>query len=176
MRGARARRLSLFANPPRGDAVDLRQSTNSAAAVVDSVSGKRTGPPKVRVESLLAARLFLRAQCVDGRLYFISDLGGRLSLYAMDARPGGSVPEPLLPSHLALQNPHLLNGFAFHVFATLGCILVMLDHDGDENYQPMLVPIQGGFPTPAFDGLTDKRVHAYEPHEERGIVYLSAES
>src|SRR5262249_10924763 len=54
--------------------------------------------------------------------------------------------------------------------------LVMLDHDGDENYQPMLVPIQGGFPTPAFDGLSDKRVHAFEPDEERGIVYLSAES
>jgi pimeloyl-ACP methyl ester carboxylesterase len=130
----------------------------------------------VRVESLLSARLFLRAQLVGNRLYFISDLSGRLSLYAMDARPGGSIPEPLLPSHLALQNPHLLNGFAFHVFPQLGSILVMLDRDGDENYQPMLVPMLGGFPTPAFDGLSETRVHAYEPDTERGIVYLVAES
>jgi pimeloyl-ACP methyl ester carboxylesterase len=70
----------------------------------------------------------------------------------------------------------LLNGFAFHVFPTLGRILVMLDRDGDENYQPMLVPIQGGFPTPAFEGLADMRVHAYEPDTERGMVYLTAES
>jgi pimeloyl-ACP methyl ester carboxylesterase len=157
--------------------VDLRESTNPATAtVVDSNSRARTEPPQVRVESLLSARLFLRPQLVGNRLYFISDLGGRLSLYAMDARPGGSVPEPLLPSHLALQNPHLLNGFAFHVFPQLGCILVMLDRDGDENYQPMLVPIQGGFPTAAFDGLPETRVHAYEPDTERGIVYLAAES
>jgi len=156
--------------------VALRESTNPAAAtVVDSDSRKRE-PPRVRVESLLGARLFLRAQQVDGRLYFISDLGGRLSLYVMDARPGGSVPEPLLPPHLALQNPHLLNGFAFHVFPKHGCILVMLDHDGDENYQPMLVPIQGGFPQPAFEGLSNTRVHAFQPDVERGIVYLAAES
>src|SRR6185369_7563009 len=177
MRGSCALTLSLFANSPRGDAVDLRETTSSGAAtVVDSNSRTRTEPPRVRVESLLGARLFLRAQLVADRLYFISDLGGRLSLYAMDARPGGSVPEPLLPAHLALQNPHLINGFAFHVFPELGCILVMLDRDGDENYQPMLVPIDGGFPTPAFDGLSNTRVHAYEPDAERGIVYLAVES
>jgi pimeloyl-ACP methyl ester carboxylesterase len=62
------------------------------------------------------------------------------------------------------------------VFPRLGRILVMLDQDGDENYQPMLVPIEGGFPAPAFDGLADTRVHAFEPDMERGIVYLVAES
>ena len=55
------------------------------------------------VELLLAARLFLSPQLVGNRLFFISDLSGRLSLYAMDC--GGSVPEPLLPRDIALQNP-----------------------------------------------------------------------
>ena len=152
----------------------LRESTKPAAAAI--VDNPAPAAPQVRVESLLCARLFLRPQLVGDRLYFVSDLGGRLSLYAMDARPGGSVPEPLLPPHLALQNPHLLVGFAFHVFPRLGRILVMLDHDGDENYQPMLVPIEGGFPTPAFEGLANTRVHAFEPDTERGMVYLTAES
>ena len=49
----------------------------------------------LRIESLLSARLFLSPQLADDRLYFVSDLAGRLSLYAMDA--AGGVPEPLLP-------------------------------------------------------------------------------
>ena len=32
----------------------------------------------------------------------------------------------------------------------------MIDHDGDENYQPFVIPLEGGFPEPlaaeAFDG------------------------
>ena len=51
--------------------------------------------PSYKVESLLSARLFLSPQIAGGRITFISDLSGRLSLYAMDR--GGSVPEPLLP-------------------------------------------------------------------------------
>jgi Tol biopolymer transport system component len=42
-----------------------------------------------RIESLLSARLFLSPQIVGDRIYFISDLSGRLSLYAMNK--GGSV-------------------------------------------------------------------------------------
>jgi hypothetical protein len=61
----------------------------------------------MRIESLLSARLFVAPQLCEGYVYFVSDLSGRLSLYRMEARPGGSVPEPLLPPHLALQNPHL---------------------------------------------------------------------
>ena len=45
----------------------------------------------IRVEHLLSARLFLAPQIAGDRLFFISDLSGRLSLYAMDAQ--GSVPE-----------------------------------------------------------------------------------
>jgi hypothetical protein len=39
--------------------------------------------PGFKVESLLAARLFLAPQLAGGRIYFVSDLSGRLSLYAM---------------------------------------------------------------------------------------------
>ncbi|MEZ4711984.1 MAG: prolyl oligopeptidase family serine peptidase [Caldilineaceae bacterium] len=101
-----------------------------------------------RIESLLAARQFLNPQLVGDRIYFISDLSGRLSLYVMDER--GSVPEPLLPPHIALQNPHLLGGRAFVVLLQLGKIMLMLDRDGDENYQPMLIPLLGGIPEPLF--------------------------
>ena len=51
-------------------------------------------------------------------LYFISDLSGGLSLYAMDA--GGSVPEPLLPPDIALLTPELINGEAFIAIPELG--------------------------------------------------------
>ena len=131
----------------------------------------------MRIESLLAARLFLAPQLVGDYLYFISDLSGRLSLYRMAARAAGSVPEPLLPPHLALQNPHLIGGLSFYVFDKLGKILVMLDKDGDENYVPMYIPLAGGFPAPAFGGqLAANRVHAGRPDAEQSILYLYAES
>ncbi len=131
----------------------------------------------MQIESLLAARLFVAPQLADGYIYFVSNLSGRLSLYRMLARPGGSVPEPLLPPDIALQNPDLVGGHAIHVFPRLGQVLVMLDHDGDENYQPMLVPMTGGFPQPAFgDQLAAYRVHAVKADIESNIVYLLAES
>jgi pimeloyl-ACP methyl ester carboxylesterase len=128
-----------------------------------------------KVESLLAARLFLAPQIAGDRLFFISNLSGRLSLYAM--REGGSVPEPLVPPDIAMQHPNLVGGYPYAVFPRLGKILVMLDHNGDENYQPMLVPLEGGFPEPAFgDFFIHFRVTCTECDCERGIVYLSAES
>jgi pimeloyl-ACP methyl ester carboxylesterase len=128
-----------------------------------------------RIESLLAARLFVAPQLVEGRLFFVSNLGGQLSLYVMDE--GGSVPEPLLPPQIALQNPDLIDGYLFYVFPRLGAILIMLDHDGDELYQPMLIPIDGGFPEPAFgEELAHVRVACTEVDQERQIVYFSAES
>ncbi len=101
-----------------------------------------------KIESLLAARLFLSPQLVGERIFFLSDLSGRISLYAIDH--GGSVPEPLLPPDIALQNPALMNGESFYVFPNLGKILVMIDQDGDENYQPNFIPIAGGLPEPLF--------------------------
>jgi pimeloyl-ACP methyl ester carboxylesterase len=102
-----------------------------------------------RIESLLAARQFLAPQLMDTYLYFISDMSGRLSLYRMEV--GGSIPQPLLPPYIALQNPHLIGGEGvYRLFPQLGKILVMLDRDGDENYQPMLIPLDGGIPEPLF--------------------------
>ena len=102
-----------------------------------------------RIESLLSARQFVQPQLVDDRLYFISDLSGRLSLYVMNVT--GSIPEPLIPPNIALPNPHHFDGaVVYRVLPALGKILLMLDQDGDENYQPMFVPLNGGEPTPVF--------------------------
>jgi pimeloyl-ACP methyl ester carboxylesterase len=129
-------------------------------------------PP--RLESFLSARLHLSPQIAGDRIYFISDLSGRLSLYAMYY--GGSLPEPLLPPHIAMQNPGLVGGFSFFVFPRLDKILDMLDHDGDENYQPMLIPIAGGFPAPAFDNFFEKyRLHLGECDIDKNIAYFNAE-
>jgi pimeloyl-ACP methyl ester carboxylesterase len=127
-----------------------------------------------RIESLLSARLFVAPQLVDERIYFISNLSGHLSLYAMNY--GGSVPEPLLPPHLALQNPHLIGGYSFYALHDLDKIVVMLDQDGDENYQPMLIPLEGGFPEPAFDNFfAGYRVHLTSVDAETGTLYFNAE-
>ncbi|GAP14650.1 prolyl oligopeptidase family [Longilinea arvoryzae] len=128
-----------------------------------------------RIESLLSARLFISPKLVGNRIFFISNLSGHLSLYAMDH--GGSVPEPLLPPQIALQNPHLIGGEPYFVFPDSGKILVMIDRDGDENYQPMIIPLDGGFPEPAFEGFFEgTRVHLGECDAENKIVYLIAES
>jgi pimeloyl-ACP methyl ester carboxylesterase len=127
-----------------------------------------------RIESFLSARLHLSPQLVGDRIYFISNLSGRLSLYGMYY--GGSVPEPLLPPHIALQNPELIGGRSFHVFPLLDKILVMIDQDGDENYQPMLIPIAGGYPESAFDGFFGGyRAHLGPCDLEKNIAYLNAE-
>jgi pimeloyl-ACP methyl ester carboxylesterase len=129
------------------------------------------------LESLLAARLFLCPQLLGNRLFFLSNLGqgGHLSLYAMDT--GGSVPEPLLPARIALPNPELAEGEVFVLFPKLGKLLLMLDRDGDENYQPMLIPLEGGIPEPAFGTAFDGyRVRCLKSDPERNLAYLNAES
>ena len=110
-----------------------------AIAAADT-AGKRAD----RIESLLSARLFVEPQLADDRITFASNLSGHLSLYAMDA--AGGVPEPLLPPQIALQNPDLVGGELFHVLPGLGRIVVMIDSDGDENYVPYTIPVEGGFP------------------------------
>jgi hypothetical protein len=131
----------------------------------------------ISLESLLAARLFLSPKLLGNRLFFLSNLGqgGHLSLYAMDA--GGSVPEPLLPARIAVPNPELAEGEVFVLFPKLGKILLMLDQDGDENYQPMLIPLDGGIPEPAFGSAFDGyRVRCIVSDPEHNLAYLSAES
>lgn len=107
-----------------------------------------SSPKSFPLESLLSARRILTPQLVDNRIFFISDMSGMYSLFAMDKQ--GSIPEPLLPRGLALQNPHLLAGYNYRVIPSLKKILVMVDKDGDENYQPCFIPISGGVPKPIF--------------------------
>jgi pimeloyl-ACP methyl ester carboxylesterase len=128
-----------------------------------------------RIESLLSARLFLVPQLTDGTLYFLSSLSGQLSLYSMDA--AGGVPQPLLPPQIALQNPELISGYSFYVLPELARILVMIDRDGDENYQPFVIPIDGGFPEPfAADPFQAYRSHLVDVDPATGIAYFAAES
>jgi esterase/lipase len=128
-----------------------------------------------KIESLLSARLFINPQLVGKRIYFISNLSGRMSLYVMDY--GGSIPEPLLPPDIALQNPHLIDGNSFFVFPKLGKILVNIDQDGDEIYKPMFIPIEGGYPTPVFEKELDAhRVFISGCDQQKNICYFFASS
>ena len=128
--------------------------------------------PSFRIESLLSARQFVAPQLAGQWLYFISNLSGHLSLYAM--RPGGSVPRPLIPADIALPNPHHLDGaVVFRVLPELGKILLMLDHNGDESYQPMFVPIEGGTPEPVFgDRFAGMQVVCTACDPERNLALL----
>ena len=128
-----------------------------------------------RIESLLSARLFLEPQLSDDRLTFVSNLAGQLGLYSMPVE--GGVPQPLLPPQIALPNPELTGGHAFHVFPDLDRILVMIDGDGDEKYEPFVVPLDGGFPEPLDTALFGRfRSHLVEVDHETGTVYFAAES
>ena len=119
--------------------------------------------------------LFLSPQLVGNRLFFISDLSGRLSLYAMDC--GGSVPEPLLPRDIAVQNPILMDGESFFVFPGLGLVLVMIDRDGDENYQPAFVPLDGGMPEYRFgDRFAGQQVVCVHADLERNLAVFVVDS
>ena len=128
-----------------------------------------------RIEALLSARLFLRPERVGDRIFFLSNLSGHNSLYAMNY--GGSVPEPLLPPNIVLQNPHLIGGQSFAVLGKLGRIIVMIDRDGDENYLPMMIPVTGGFPEPAFDNFFENtRCHLGDVDPDLNLCVIAAES
>ncbi len=128
-----------------------------------------------RIESLLSARLFLEPQLAGDTLFFVSNLSGHLSLYAMDA--SGGVPTPLLPPQIALQNPELVGGHLFHVLPALERVVVMIDRDGDENYEPYLVPLEGGFPEPLADeAFRGRRSHLTNVDPATGTAYFTAES
>src|SRR5262245_52133715 len=136
--------------------------------------GGRFTMPEPRIESLLSARLFLAPQLWDNRIYFISNMTGRFSLYAMDYE--GGVPEPLLPPDLALQNPELIEGQSFWVFPKVGKVLVALDKNGDENYRPKVIPLNGGFPEEAFPEIPEPQIFTLTCHEDTNKVYLLAAS
>ena len=128
-----------------------------------------------RIESFLAARLFMQPQPVGGDVYFISNLSGRLSLYRM--RAGGSVPQPLIPPDIALPNPDLIGGASFCAFPGLGQILLMCDSDGDEVYRPFLLPLDGGFPEPYLpEVFSGSRAHCTHIDEDALTAYFLLEA
>jgi hypothetical protein len=128
-----------------------------------------------RIESLLSARLFLVPQLVADHIYFISNLNGRNSLYRM--RNGGSVPQPLLPANIALQNPHLIDGRSFIVFPRLEKILVLIDQDGNEDYLPALIPMDGGYPEFIFsDTFAGHSVNMFNEDLAQNRVYFLTQS
>ena len=123
------------------------------------------------VESLLSARLLLSPQLAEGRVYFISDMGGCMSLYVM--KRSGSLAVPLLPSGLALQNPHLMAGYNYYVLPKLQKILVMIDEDGNENYQPCFIPLGGGIPRPVFGNeYKNEQVACFHCDSEDNVAYF----
>ena len=140
-----------------------------------TVAADTTGRRADRIESLLSARLFVEPQLANDRITFVSNLSGHLSLYAMDA--AGGVPEPLLPPQIALPSPDLVGGELFHVLPGLGLILVMIDADGDENYVPHLIPIDGGFPEALADAVfATGRAHLVDVDDDAEIAFFVVES
>jgi pimeloyl-ACP methyl ester carboxylesterase len=98
-------------------------------------------------------------------------MSGVISLYVMDEK--GSLPEPLLPAGLALQNPHLMAGHNYYVLPKLGKILVMIDENGNENYQPCFIPIDGGIPEPIFgDKYKNEQLACVYCDAEKNIAYF----
>jgi pimeloyl-ACP methyl ester carboxylesterase len=134
--------------------------------------GQQNVNTRFPIESLLSARLLLSPQLAEGKVYFISDMSGVMSLYAMDQK--GSIPEPLLPVGLALQNPHLMAGYNYFVLPRLGKILVMIDENGNENYQPCFVPLSGGIPEPIFgDKYKNEQVACIHCDVEKNVAYFA---
>ena len=107
------------------------------------------------VESLLAAKLHLSPQVARDRLYFISNETGRMSLFSMPLTGGETV--QLVPADLALPSPKVMGGEPFAVLPDLGKIVLTMDSHGDENYQPYVLPIDGGTPEPLWPDLVAGR-------------------
>ena len=141
-----------------------------ARSVVDTAGGL-TGR---RIESLLSARLHVEPQLAGDRLVFVSNLSGHLSLYAMEV--AGGMPQPLLPPQIALQNPELVGGHLFQVVPALERIVLLVDRDGDEVYEPRVIPLSGGFPEPlASEAFAGKRAHLIDVDLVENVAYFQAE-
>jgi pimeloyl-ACP methyl ester carboxylesterase len=145
------------------------------AAAIAAGSPREARLRRNRIEALLSPRLFVEPQLAGDRVYFVSNLSGQLSLYSMEL--GGGVPVPLLPPRIALQNPELIGGHLFRVARGLDRILVMIDNDGDEDYEPFLIPLEGGFPEPlAADQFHGGRSHLIDVDDATATAYFASES
>ncbi|MGP8124425.1 MAG: alpha/beta hydrolase family protein [Nitrososphaerales archaeon] len=123
------------------------------------------------LESLLSARMLLAPALVEDHVYFLGNMSGHISLHRM--KKEGGMPEPLLPPDIALQNPHLMMGDSFVVFPALKKILVMIDNNGDENYQACTVPLEGGIPQNVFgEKYVGQQLACFTKDVKSSTVYL----
>lgn len=123
------------------------------------------------VESLLSARQLVSPKIAGDYVYFVSDMSGMMSLYRM--KKTGSFPEKLLPAGLAIQNPHLMAGNLYVVFPKLEKILIMIDRNGNELYQPSFIPLEGGVPEPIFgDKYLGQQVACDHFDAKKNIAYF----
>ena len=123
------------------------------------------------LESLLSARQLLAPVIAGDYVYFLSNMSGLISLYRM--KRDGGMPEPLLPPNIALQNPHLMMGESFVVLPGLNKILVMIDSNGDENYQACTIPLDGGVPQNLFgEKYAGHQLGCMKKDTEGSVVYF----
>ena len=70
-----------------------------------------------------------------------------------------------------------MDGESFFVFPGLGKVLVMIDRDGDENYQPAFVPLDGGMPEYPFgDRFAGQQVVCVHADLERNLAVFAVDS
>jgi len=126
------------------------------------------------IAPLLSARLLLHPVTAGDYLYFVSDLSGRMSLYRKPL--DGGDPVQLIPGDIALGNPKLVAGELFAVFPDLNTILLMIDSDGDENYQPCTLPLSGGTPQPVFgDRFAGQQVNLIWSFRNRHLAVFNVD-
>ena len=124
------------------------------------------------IESLLSAKQLLNPQVYENSIYFLANFSGKYSLWKMER--SGSLPVMLIPENIALQNPHLMNGSSFEIFPELETILIMIDKDGDENYQPMMIDIDGSPPKLLLgDNYANQQFNIAEAFNEDNIVFFN---
>ena len=129
---------------------------------------------KFPIGSLLSARQFLEPKIYEDTIYFISNLVGHYSLYEM--KKEGSLPIPMIPESIALQNPHIMHTSAsYEIFPKLNKLLVMIDDNGNELYQPFLVDLDtGGVPVLLFeDKFKNFQVNLQEVDHENNFAFFN---
>lgn len=105
--------------------------------------------PHSRLEQLLSFRTHLCPELHNDKIFFVSNLSGFYGLYAMPFE--GGFPQPLLPTDISLHDPTMMYGSKlFSSVPNINKIIIMLDDNGNENYQPYLIPVGGGIPEKLF--------------------------
>src|SRR2546428_7668806 len=66
-----------------------------------------------------------------------------------------------------------MNGHHFYVFLKKGTFLFMMDKLGNENYQPMLIAVEGGIPEKGLgDRYQDEKLACVECDLQKNIAYF----